>query len=61
MTENLIAFLGQKPLVGALTSFTGFVGSISLIGILQGLALTASLVVSILTIVGWFKNQKNKK
>jgi len=67
--DRIINFLGQKPGVGSITSVSGLIGSIVIrpeiqdlvLFLLQTLVLVTSLVVTILTIIGWFrKNNKNK-
>lgn len=64
--DRIINFLGQKPEVGSVTSFTGLIGSIVLkpeiqdmvLFLLQTLVLCTSLAVGILTIIGWCRKQK---
>jgi hypothetical protein len=64
--DRIINWLGQKPEIGAGTSFTGLIGSIVInpeiqdmvLFLLQTLVLCISMVVGILTIIGWCRKQK---
>jgi hypothetical protein len=67
--DKIINFLGQKPEVGSVTSFSGLIGTIVIkpelqdmvLFLLQSLVLCTSLAVGVLTIVGWYRNQNSKK
>lgn len=67
--DRIINFLGQKPEVGSVTSFSGLIGTIVIkpelqdmvLFLLQSLVLCTSLAVGILTIIGWCRKQKFKK
>jgi hypothetical protein len=67
--DRIINFLGQKPEVGSVTSFSGLIGSIIIkpeiqdmvLFALQALVLITSLTVGILTIIGWCRKQKKTK
>jgi hypothetical protein len=64
--DKIINFLGQKPEIGSVTSFSGLIGSIIMkpeiqdlvLFLLQTLVLCTSLLVGILTIIGWCRKQK---
>lgn len=67
--DRIINYLGQKPEVGSVTSFSGLIGSIIMkpeiqdmvLFTLQTLVLVTSLTVGILTIIGWCRKQKCNK
>ena len=57
-------WLGENPSVGAASGFGGLLSRSYLqnvIDVLQLLVLIASLIVSVLTIVGWFQKRKRSK
>lgn len=57
-------WLGENPSVGAASGFGGLLSSTYLqnvIDVLQLLVLIASLIVSVLTIIGWFQKRKRSK
>ncbi len=67
--DRIINYLGHKPEVGSVTSFSGLIGSIIMkpeiqdmvLFTLQTLVLVTSLTVGILTIIGWCRKQKCNK
>jgi hypothetical protein len=67
--DRIINFLGQKPEVGSVTSFSGLIGTIVIkpelqdmvLFLLQSLVLCTSLAVGVLTIIGWCRKQNCNK
>lgn len=63
--DRFIDFLGRKPEVGGVSSFSGLLGSIIIqpdmqqliLFAMQFMVLLASLVIGVLTIVGWYRKQ----
>lgn len=67
--DRFIDFLGRKPEVGGISGVTGLIGSIIIrpdiqefiLFILQFMVLITSLIVGVLTIIGWARKQKHNK
>ena len=67
--DRLIEFLGRKPGLGGIGSFTGLISSYIIrpdiqefiLFLMQFLVLITSLVVGILTIIGWIRKNITSK